>query len=267
MPRKKGVSLKRTCPQRSEPDAMDLLNEEQADAAQQIDQGSHGKDDDNDLSVVAVANPETGRDDESSSLAEKNKVMVMAQEIKALEEERDFLRQTVLKLSNRGPKKEKKKVLDTSTECSTSDTDEDSLTSSSSSESPDSDITRKKRRRGHKKKIKRASRSKSTKHSSRATTPDDVLQRYNKVFHAFKKEGSIRKACTKVGVDRNTLALTAVVAEIQLVDPEFYRSIPKEEKLFDFAKRCLQSLTADLKSAIENAKKERKLLPITYKLR
>ncbi|RXN38181.1 butyrophilin 2 [Labeo rohita] len=60
MPRKKRVSLKRTCPQRSETDAMDLLNEEQANAAQQIDQGSHGKDDDNDLSVVAVANPETG---------------------------------------------------------------------------------------------------------------------------------------------------------------------------------------------------------------
>ncbi|RXN13680.1 coiled-coil domain-containing protein 106-like [Labeo rohita] len=142
MPRKKGVSLKRTCPQRSEPDAMDLLNE--------------------------------GRDDESSSLAEKNKVMVMAQEIKALEEERDFLRQTVLKLSNRGPKKDKKKVLDTSTECSTSDTDEDSLTSSSSSESPDSDIPRKKRRRGHKKKIKRASRSKSTKHSSRGPIMDRI---------------------------------------------------------------------------------------------
>lgn len=31
-------------------------------------------------------------------MAEKNKVMVMAQEIKALEEERDFLRLTVLKL-------------------------------------------------------------------------------------------------------------------------------------------------------------------------
>ncbi|XP_048015584.1 uncharacterized protein LOC125248046 [Megalobrama amblycephala] len=226
MPRKKGFSLKRNCPQRSEPDAMDLLNKDQADVAQHIDEEHHGKDGDNDLSVVAVATPEPGQDNETSSLAEKGKLMFMAQAIKALEEERDFLRQTVLKLSNRGAKKQVKKILDTSTECSTSDTDEESLISSSSSESPDSDIPRK-RKRGHKKKTKSASRSKSAKHSSRATTPDDVLKRYNKVFRAFNKEGSISKACTKVGVDRNTLALTAVVAEIQLVDPEFYRNIPK----------------------------------------
>ncbi|KAL1273001.1 hypothetical protein QQF64_028863 [Cirrhinus molitorella] len=152
---------------------------------------------------------------------------------------------------DRRAKKEANKILNTSTECSTSDTDVDSLTFSSSSESPDSDIPQT-RRRGQ---TKKASRSKSTKR----TTPDDVLKRYNKVIHAFKKEGSISNACTKVGVDRNTLALMAVVAEIQLVDPEFYRSIPKfrskEEKLFDFSKRCLQLLTADARSAIEKAKK------------
>ncbi|KAL1259028.1 hypothetical protein QQF64_009605 [Cirrhinus molitorella] len=192
MPRKKGVSLKRSCPQRSEPDAIDVLNEEQSAATQQIHPGPHCKDNDNDISVVEVANPEAERDDENSSLAEKDKLMFMAQTIKALEKEQDFLRQTVLKLSNRGSKKEVKKILDTSTDCSTSNTDVDSLTSSSSSESPDSDIPQKKRR--------------------------------------------------------------AVVAEIQLVDPEFYRSIPKfrakEEKLFDFAKRCLQSLTADVREKV-----------------
>ncbi|XDV31682.1 hypothetical protein PO909_002645 [Leuciscus waleckii] len=67
--------------------------------------------------------------------------MVMAQAIKALEEERDFLRQTVLKLSK------------------------ESLSSCSSSESSDSNIPRK-RKRGHKKKTKSATRS-NTKHSSR----------------------------------------------------------------------------------------------------
>ncbi|XP_056308756.1 coiled-coil domain-containing protein 106-like [Danio aesculapii] len=269
MPRKKTISLKRNCPQRSEAEA-DLLSEEPPESSQKIHKVHHDKDDDNDLSVVAVETitPEPGQDDGSSSILEKDKLMLMAQTIQTLKQERDFLRQTVLKLSNRGAKKVKK-VLDTSTECSTSNTDEESMTSSSSSESPDSDIPRKKRK-SHKK-TKRASRSKSTKHSTRATTPDDVLRRYNKVFNAYKKEGSISKACAKVGVDRNTLALTAVVAEIQLVDAEFYRSIPKfrtkEEKLFDFAKRCLQSLTTDLKSVIENAKQERKLLPIKYKFR
>ncbi|CAM4712198.1 unnamed protein product [Leuciscus chuanchicus] len=251
MPRKKGVSLKRNCLQRSAPDAMDLLDKD--NPAQQIDEHQGKEDGDNDFSIVEVASPEAG----------------LAQAIKSLEEERDFLRQTVLKLSNRGAKKKVKKILDSSTECSTSGTDEESLSSCSSSESSDSNIPRK-RKKGHKKKTKSATRS-NTKHSSRATTPEDVLKRYNKVLHAFKKEGSISKACTKVGVDRNTLALTAVVAEIQLVDPEFYRSISKfrvkEEKLCDFAKRCLQSLTADLRSDIEKSKKERKLLPIKYKLR
>ncbi|XP_067296098.1 coiled-coil domain-containing protein 106-like [Pseudorasbora parva] len=267
MPRKKGASLKRNCLQGSAPDAMDLLDKD--DPAKQIDEEYHGKDDDNDLSIVEVASPEAGGHEESSSLEDKDKLIVMAQAIKALEEERDFLRQTVLKLSNRGATKKVKKILDSSTECSTSGTDEESLSSCSSSESSDSNIPRKKKR-GHKKKTKRATRS-NTKHSSRATTPEDVLKRYNKVLHAFKKEGSISKACTKVGVDRNTLALTAVVAEIQLVNPEFFRSIAKfrvkEEKLCDFAKRCLESLTADLRSDIEKSKKEHKLLPIKYKLR
>ncbi|CAM4557286.1 unnamed protein product [Leuciscus chuanchicus] len=189
MPRKKVVSLKRNCLQRSAPDTMDLLDKD--DPARQIDEEHQGKEDgDNDFSIVEVASPEAGA------------------------------------------KKKVKKILDSSTECSTRGTDEESLSSCSSSESSDSNIPRK-WKRGHKKKTK-------------TTTPEDVQKRYNKVLHAFKKEGSISKACTKVGVDRNTLALTAVVAEIQLVDPEFYRSISKfrvkEEKLCDFVKRCLQSL-------------------------
>uniref|UniRef100_A0A8C1LB17 Uncharacterized protein n=1 Tax=Cyprinus carpio TaxID=7962 RepID=A0A8C1LB17_CYPCA len=85
----------------------------------------------------------TDQADVTSSLAEKDKLMFMAQAIK-----------TVLTLSNRGAK-------------NTSDSDEESLISSSSSESPDSDIPRK-RKRGHKKETKSASRSKSAKHSSRA---------------------------------------------------------------------------------------------------
>jgi len=66
---------------------------------------------------------------------------------------------------DRGAKKKVKKILDSSTECSTSGTDEESLSSCSSSESSDSDIPRKKKR-GHKKKTKSSTRS-NTKHSSR----------------------------------------------------------------------------------------------------
>lgn len=161
MPRKKGVSLKRKCLQSSAPDAMDLLDK--GDPAQQIDEEHQDKDSDNDFSIVAVASPEAGGREEPSSFGEKDKLMFMAQEIKALEEERDFLRQTVLKLSNRGAKKKAKKILVSSTECSTSGTDEESVSSCSSSESSDGNIPRK-RKRGHKKKSKSATRS-NTKHS------------------------------------------------------------------------------------------------------
>lgn len=77
------------------------------------------------------------------------------------------------------------------------------------------------------------------------------------------------RAFTKVGVDRNTLALSAV--EIQIIDPEFYRSIPQfqpqQEKLFDFAQRCSEALTNEVKASIISAKKSGQLLPIKYKFR
>lgn len=75
------------------------------------------------------------------------------------------LTKCVIVFLDRGAKKKVKKILDSSTESSTSGTDEESLSSCSSSESSDSNIPRK-RKRGHKKKTKSATRS-NKKHSSR----------------------------------------------------------------------------------------------------
>ncbi len=74
------------------------------------------------------------------------------------------------------------------------------------------------------------------------------------------------RAFMKVGVDRNTIALSAVVAEIQIIDPECYRSIPQfqpqQDKLFDFAQRCSEALTMRCKPQLSQQKKSGQLLPI-----
>ncbi|KAL7861025.1 hypothetical protein AOLI_G00173740, partial [Acnodon oligacanthus] len=182
----------------------------------------------------------------------------MAQKIKALEEERDCLRQTVKTLSDKRVSREEVCLEDKGPE-STDDTSSSSSTSSSSE-----DGHPQKRKHGKKKKEKLLSREKQLQGQSgtRVRTPEVVLKRYKMTLKAFKEEGSMNRAFKKVGVDRNTLALTAVVAELQMVDPDFSKSVPKfspSEKLIDFSRRCQEVLTADVRSAI-NAKKSAGLL-------
>ena len=46
-----------------------------------------------------------------------------------------------------------------------------------------------------------------------AGTPEEVCRRYRTLLKSFKTYRSISKACVHVGVDRNTVAATAVIAE------------------------------------------------------
>ncbi|XP_026108212.1 coiled-coil domain-containing protein 106-like [Carassius auratus] len=189
--------------------------------------------------------------------------------IEALEQERDFLRHTLASVCGKEKKKKKKKK-DTSSE--SDELNSSSSSSSSSLPSSSSEDERCSKKKSKKKRTqKNRSRSAFSSSAVRAKCPDDVLKRYKKVLRAFKKEGSMTRAFIKVGVDRNTLALTAVVAEIQIISPEFFRSIPQfqpqQEKLFDFALRCSEALTTEMKASITSGKKSGKLLPIKYKFR
>ncbi|XP_067298886.1 coiled-coil domain-containing protein 106-like [Pseudorasbora parva] len=189
--------------------------------------------------------------------------------IEALEAERDFLRHTLASVCGKEKKKKKKKK-DTSSE-----SDEPNSSSSSSSSSLPSSSSEDERYRKKKSKKKRTQKNRSKSAFSSATVrakcPDDVLKRYKKVLRAYKKEGSMSRAFIKVGVDRNTLALTAVVAEIQIMNPDFFCSIPQfqpqKEKLFEFSQRCSEALTPEIKASISAGKKNGKLLPIKYKYR
>lgn len=79
------------------------------------------------------------------------------------------------------------------------------------------------------------------------------------------------KAFKTVGVDRNTLALFAPLAEIAIACPKFLRSFPpfnmKKEKLLEYSKRCAESMTLEVTTKIEELKDKGKLLPIKYKYR
>ncbi|CAM4731006.1 unnamed protein product [Leuciscus chuanchicus] len=106
---------------------------------------------------------------------------------------------------------------------------------------------------------------------ARARTIDDVVRRYHKVAKAYKSQGSMNKAFKFVGVDRNTLALSAPLAEISIKAPKFLKSLPpfnlKKEKLLDYSKRCAESMTPEVRAKIEELKAKGKLLPIKYKYR
>ncbi|XDV26301.1 hypothetical protein PO909_030051 [Leuciscus waleckii] len=81
----------------------------------------------------------------------------------------------------------------------------------------------------------------------------------------------MNKAFKFVGVDRNTLALSAPLAEITIAAPKFLKSLPpfnlKKEKLLDYSKRCAESMTPEVRAKIEELKAKGKLLPIKYKYR
>ena len=104
-----------------------------------------------------------------------------------------------------------------------------------------------------------------------ARTTDDLVRRYHKVAKAYKSQGSMSKAFKIVGVDRNTLALSAPLAEITIAAPKFLKSLPpfnlKKEKLLDYSKRCAESVTPEVRAKIEELKAKGKLLPIKYKYR
>ncbi|XP_036420344.1 coiled-coil domain-containing protein 106-like [Colossoma macropomum] len=200
---------------------------------------------DKDVDVEPVLLPETSDEEKNTedvmskdqpSSSRDAELLFMTQKIKALEEERDFLRQTVKTLSDKRVSREEVCLEDIGSESADSD---DTPPSSSTSSSSDDGHPRK-RKHGKKKKEKLVFREKrlQVQSGTRARTPEDVLKRYKMTLKAFKKEGSMNRAFKKVGVDRNTLALTAVVAELQMVDPDFFKSIPKfspSEKLIDFS--------------------------------
>ena len=98
--------------------------------------------------------------------------------------------------------------------------------------------------------------------STSARGPDEVIERYQKVLKAYKKKNSITAACKIVGVDRNTVALNAPIAELATAAPEKFAEFrdqhTRKHKLCDFAGKCLDAIrdSPDINNTVQTLKGE-----------
>ncbi|XP_030595553.1 protein FAM133-like [Archocentrus centrarchus] len=129
--------------------------------------------------------------------------------------------------------------------------------SASDSESSSSPSDGKKSKKAKKKKKKKVSQfGKRMKH------PEDVKHRYMFVLKTFKKTHSLNRSCEKLNVDRNTIAYTAVIAEVLLVaDSKEKCRVPPFTggSLLKYAKEVKVFLDdePELRARIDKKKKER----------
>ncbi|XP_059361074.1 coiled-coil domain-containing protein 106-like [Carassius carassius] len=104
-------------------------------------------------------------------------------------------------------------------------------------------------------------RKKTVKHSPRKllTTTDGIIRRYKNALKRFTKFGSMKKAFTKINVDRNTIARTAIIAELAITYPDtFQELLPTDEvneKISEFAERCKRAMTKEMAETITAKKK------------
>lgn len=101
-------------------------------------------------------------------------------------------------------------------------------------------------------------------------TPDDVLHRYKAILKTFMKTRSVSHSCKQHSVDRNTIALTAIIAELQIIaTPELHIPEFQGGTLQKYAKKCKEYMDAnpEVMSRITEMKRNRELLPIRYKFR
>ena len=77
----------------------------------------------------------------------------------------------------------------------------------------------------------------------------------------------MKAAFDAVGVDRNTVARTAIVAELHLAAPEVFESISwneRVESLSTFIARCRSLVTPEIKDKISKMKTDGDLLPMAF---
>ncbi|XP_043084834.1 uncharacterized protein LOC122331436 [Puntigrus tetrazona] len=93
-----------------------------------------------------------------------------------------------------------------------------------------------------------------------------IIRRYLDTLEAFKKVKSMKAAFDAIGVDRNTIARTAIIAELHLAAPDVLKTMgqwnDKTETLSRFIGKCHSALTTEIKEKITQMKADGDLLPI-----
>ncbi|XP_071751607.1 uncharacterized protein LOC139908708 [Centroberyx gerrardi] len=126
-----------------------------------------------------------------------------------------------------------------------------------------------KRRRHHK--DKRRGKKGKDYSRKRATGVQYVIHRYKQVLSAFIKKKSMSEAFRHHGIDRNTIANTASIAELHMAGKDIVPLVGMfrqgEETLVSYAQRCSMVIDTDaeLSRRIDQMKANGELLPISGK--
>lgn len=78
----------------------------------------------------------------------------------------------------------------------------------------------------------------------------------------------MKKAFAKMNVDRNTIAGTAIIAELAITFQDAFQGLltsKDEMKICVLAERCRGAINEEMAETITACKKNGKLLPIMYK--
>ena len=104
-------------------------------------------------------------------------------------------------------------------------------------------------------------------------SPEDIVHRYRAVLKEFRRTRSMSLSCITLDMDRNTITLTAVIAEIVIAaEGENFGPLPvfkEEDTVGNYAKTCKAFLEGNkpLGGKIKKMKEDSDLLPIKYKFR
>ncbi|XP_034562276.1 coiled-coil domain-containing protein 106-like [Notolabrus celidotus] len=152
--------------------------------------------------------------------------------------------------------------------CSSSDSSRSGSEVSDSSEI--SAASSEHRRKKHHKDKKRSKKGRDYSRK-RATGVQYVIHRYQQVLSAFVKKNSMSEAFRHLGIDRNTIANTASIAELHMAGKDMVPLVGMfrqgEETLVSYAQRCTLAIDSDvdLSRRIDQMKASGELLPISGK--
>nr|XP_021328432.1 uncharacterized protein si:dkey-92i17.2 isoform X4 [Danio rerio] len=140
--------------------------------------------------------------------------------------------------------------------------------SSESTDSSDSEPKAKKKKKGKKSKRQKKSKTKTI-DIKRVRTPEDSINRYNKVLQLVRDGLSIAEAYNKVKIDRNTIVMQAPIAELATANPTEFKSLratfKKGESVQKFANLCLTRCLAQSNMKIIKQLKESNALLDIFK--
>ncbi|KAK7879807.1 hypothetical protein WMY93_033527 [Mugilogobius chulae] len=168
----------------------------------------------------------------------KIKMQAQAEKIQDLSKERDFLKEQLAASLQRQPQRSPSPMKQNNLEAH--DYNEvkrgSSFISDSEQSSKDDDFSI-------------SDSDSSEKEHRKPQIPRHVVARYNKILRVFKKEGTMTAAFKRCGVDRNTVVVTAPIAELSIAAPAKFKEIEQSapKKLLEFAAQCADMIAANPK--------------------